>query len=129
MLNSLRKKNHSIVIIQARTSSERLPGKILLPIQGYPVILLAAHRASNTGREVIVATSRDKSDDKLASLLEKEKIPYFRGSLKNVLSRYAYIAKSRKEKLVFRLTADNIFPDGHLLDEMEKYFLKKILNI
>ena len=128
MLNSLRKKNHSIVIIQARTSSERLPGKILLPIQGYPIILLAIRRASNTGREVIVATSKDKSDDKLVRLLEKEKIPYFRGSLKNVLSRYANIVKSRKEKLVFRLTTDNVFPDGRLLDEMEKFFLKKNLE-
>ena len=110
-------------------SSKRLPGKILLPIEQVPIILLAIKRASNTGRKVIVATSKDASDDKLVRILRKNKILYSRGSLKNVLSRFADIVKDfDKDKLIFRLTADNVFPDGSLLDEMEKFFLQKKIN-
>jgi len=119
-------KNKSIVIIQARCSSKRLPSKVLLPINSMPIIILAVKRAANKGRKIIVATSNHSSDDKLVKLLKKEKIPFFRGSLNNVLSRFAHIVKnSNPNQIVFRLTADNIFPDGNLLDELEKYFNKK----
>ena len=125
---SLNKKK-SIAIIQARMKSTRLRGKILLPIERVPIILLAVERISNTGRTVIVAISDDSSDDILAKLLIKKKILLFRGSTDDVLSRFAYIVKNfNKETLIFRLTADNIFPDGMLLDEMEKFFLKKRIN-
>ena len=119
-------KNKSILIIQARCSSKRLPSKVLLPINSMPIIILAVKRAANKGRKIIVATSNHSSDDKLVKLLKKEKIPFFRGSLNNVLSRFAHIVKnSNPNQIVFRLTADNIFPDGNLLDELEEYFNKK----
>ena len=118
-------RKKSIVIIQARMGSERLPGKILLPIERIPIVILAAKRASNTGRLVFVATSNKASDDILVKLLIKNNILYYRGSSKNVLSRFANILKKfDNEQLVFRLTADNVLPDGKLLDEMEKFFLK-----
>lgn len=120
--------NKSIIIIQARTSSKRFPNKVMKLIEGIPIILLAVKRASNTGKKIIVATSNHKSDDKLVKLLKKENISYFRGNLKNVLSRFANLIKYygyNKNQLIFRLTADNVFPDGHLLNEMEKYYLKK----
>ena len=120
--------NKSIIIIQARTSSKRFPNKVMKLIEGIPIILLAIKRASNTGKKIIVATSNHKSDDKLVKLLKKENISYFRGNLKNVLSRFANLIKYygyNKNQLIFRLTADNVFPDGHLLNEMEKYYLKK----
>ena len=119
-------KNKSIVIIQARCSSKRLPSKVLLPINNMPIIILAVKRAANKGRKIIVATSNHPSDDRLVKLLKKEKISFFRGSLNNVLSRFAHIVKnSNPNQIVFRLTADNIFPDGGLLDQLEKYFNKK----
>ena len=118
-------RKKSIVIIQARMGSERLPGKILLPIERIPIVILAAKRAANTGRTVFVATSNKASDDILVKLLIKNNILYYRGSSKNVLSRFANILKKfDNEQLIFRLTADNVLPDGKLLDEMEKFFLK-----
>ena len=50
---------NSVVIIQARTNSTRLPGKVLLPISSIPIVVLSAKRAANTEKEVIVVTSNE----------------------------------------------------------------------
>ena len=116
----------SVVILQARTSSSRLPGKVLLPVNGIPLVVLAAKRASNTGRSVIIATSTDNSDDGLVACLQSYDLSYFRGSLKNTLDRIINALSHYDEKtIVFRLTGDNVFPDGALLDEIESEFLDK----
>jgi len=114
----------SIIIIQARMNSSRLPGKVLLPIKSIPIVVLASKRASNTGRKLLVVTSNEKTDDVLCSELEKYKVDYYRGSLDNVLDRFVSAMKDLSDKtIVFRLTADNIFPDGGLLDKLEKEFI------
>ena len=66
------KKNH-LIILQARSSSNRLPGKVLKKINGIPLVVLCVKRLKNQGSKVIVATSKEKSDDKLVKLLIKEK--------------------------------------------------------
>lgn len=116
----------SIVVVQARTNSSRLPGKVLLPIGGVPLVVLVAKRAANTGRKVIVATSIEKSDDVLAQTVEKHGIHCFRGSLENTLSRFVDALSIHDDStIVFRLTADNVIPDGILLDEIERDFIDK----
>ena len=112
-------------MLQARTNSSRLPGKVLLPVNGVPLAVLAAKRASNTGREVVIATSWESTDDALAELVSAHGIRCYRGSLENTLGRIvAALDEYQDETLVFRLTADNVFPDGPLLDEMEEEFVK-----
>ena len=111
----------SVVIIQARTSSTRLPGKVLLPISSIPIVILAAKRAANTGKEIIIVTSNEETDDALCIELNKNRIRHFRGDLNNVLKRFSSSVKDLDEDtIVFRLTADNVFPDGDLLDELEQ---------
>jgi len=113
----------SLVLIQSRLSSRRLPGKALLPIAGLPMVVLAAKRAANTGRNVKILTSNDQSDDAICEVLDEHDVAYFRGSLNNVLERFndALVNLSDDTK-VFRLTADNVLPDGVFLDEMEAAF-------
>ncbi len=119
----------ALVIIQARTNSSRLPGKVLLPIAGVPLVVLAARRAANAGANVIVATSDEPSDDVLAKVLADAGIQCFRGSLENTLDRMVgALTGYDDDTLVFRLTADNVFPDGTLLKEMEEDFLAKGLS-
>lgn len=119
----------AVVVVQARCSSSRLPGKVLLPLGGIPLAVLVALRAGNTGRHVIVATSTECSDDPLAATLDTWKIPYFRGSLNNTLERVVQaLAEYSDDTLVIRLTADNPFPDGHLLDALEEDFLQRQLQ-
>lgn len=120
----------SIAVLQARTNSSRLPGKVLLPLgmSILPTVVLAARRAGNTGRKVIVATSDEYTDDALSKLLDKYGVQTFRGSLNNTLKRIIdALCDYPDETIVFRLTADNVFPDGTLLDEMEKYFIENKL--
>jgi len=119
----------SVAVLQARTTSTRLPAKALLPIAGIPMAVLAAKRAANTGRTVVVATSSDPSDDALAALIESHGLRCFRGSLENTLERFVEALASYDDAtLVFRLTADNVFPDGQLLDEMEEEFRNRGLD-
>lgn len=116
-------KKKLIIILQARCSSKRLPKKILRKINGIPVILLCIKRLTNKGAKLIVATSKDKSDDILVKLLKKNKIIFFRGDLLNVLSRYQSIAKNlNPEDYIIRATADNVFPDGELVKKVYKIF-------
>lgn len=118
-----------VVILQARTNSSRLPGKVLLPIQGMPLAVLAAKRAANTGRDVIVATSLEPSDDGLASLIQSYGLRCYRGSLENTLGRVvSALSAYNDQAIIFRLTADNVFPDGQLLDEMLCDFLARNLS-
>ena len=117
---------NSIVILQARTTSSRLPAKVLLPVGGLPVVVLAAMRACNTGRNLVVVTSGDSSDDGLVEILQSYSLNYFRGSLENTLERVVDCLEGYDDDLiVIRLTADNVFPDGKLLDEIEEEFLNR----
>lgn len=88
------------------------------------MVVLAAQRAANTGRYVIVATSNEDTDNVLAECLSHAGISCYRGSLDNTLQRVVDALEGYgDDALVFRLTADNVFPDGNLLDEMEREFL------
>lgn len=119
----------SVVVLQARTGSTRLPAKVLLPVQGVPLAVLAALRAANTGRHVVVATSTEPDDDVLAETLARHGLSVYRGSLHNTLARMTdALATYADDTVVVRLTADNVFPDGHLIDEIEADFLGRGLD-
>ncbi len=105
--------------MQARTNSSRLPGKAMLPVGGYPSVVLAVLRASNAGLETVVATSEERSDDALADMLGKHGIRVMRGPLDDVLARYAMAASELpQDGLVVRLTGDNVVPDGELVRDL-----------
>ena len=111
------------IIIQARLSSQRLPGKSLLSICGYPIAALCALRAANNGADVVVATSTDVSDDALVDELERHGIQVFRGPLHDVLGRYEAATKDLSDDAeVVRLTADNVLPDGMMIDKVLDLF-------
>jgi len=118
-----------VVVIQARTNSSRLPAKVLLPIGGFSLAILAAKRASNTGLDVIVATSVENSDDLLSSYLKCNSINLFRGSLNDTLNRFTCaIDGYEDDTIVVRLTADNVCPDGKLIEEVIETFISENLN-
>ncbi|MFU0883142.1 aldo/keto reductase [Kluyvera cryocrescens] len=119
------KNKQSLVILQSRFNSSRLPGKALFTIQGIPLVALAAIRAGNTGKKVVIATSDQSTDDEIVLCAKKFGIEYVRGSLNDTLARFAKVVEGYPDDtLVFRLTADNIIPDGALLDEMESQYLQ-----
>jgi spore coat polysaccharide biosynthesis protein SpsF len=66
--------------------------------------------------KLVVATTTDPSDDQLAELLHERKIPYYRGSLNNVLARFIDIIEIEKPDIVVRLTADCPLADANVID-------------
>jgi spore coat polysaccharide biosynthesis protein SpsF len=108
-----------LTIIQARSSSSRLPRKSLMSVAGIPLVHLCAIRAKNDFSKLIVATSNEASDDDLAKMLLEAGVDVFRGSLTNVLSRFINIADSHMltdEDCIIRLTGDNPIVDSKFLE-------------
>lgn len=118
-----------VYLMQARTNSSRLPAKVLLPLAGYPLVVLAAKRAANRGSKVIVVTSNEDTDDYLCEVLQKYSVPYFRGSLNNTLNRFVKALDEYDDAtVVVRLTADNSFPDDAFIKDIVEEFNDKQLN-
>ncbi|OXE37074.1 MAG: flagellin modification protein FlmC [Phenylobacterium zucineum] len=110
----------AVAILQARMSSSRLPGKVLMPLAGRPMITRQIERLSRCQRleRVIVATSTDPSDDPLYSQLSAVGVDVFRGSLGNVLARYLACAQHFDlSGALVRLTADCPLIDPMVVDQ------------
>ena len=86
-ISSIKKKN-IFTIITVRTASKRLPKKCLKLINKKKVIEIIIKRAKKIGFPIILATTKDKSDQILCNIAIKNKISYFQGSKKNVLKRW-----------------------------------------
>ncbi len=95
-------------IVEARMGSSRLPGKIVLKINNIPTIILLVDRLKQIRNisKIIVATTVNKKDDFLCSLLKKNKIDFFRGSENNVLERVLKAAKKFNVKNIVQITGD-----------------------
>ena len=75
--------------------------------------------------ETVVLTSDNPTDDFFCYLLEKKKIPFVRGDLKNVKKRFINFKKNlSKDDIIVRLTSDNVFIDKLLIKSLLKKFLK-----
>jgi aryl-alcohol dehydrogenase-like predicted oxidoreductase/spore coat polysaccharide biosynthesis protein SpsF (cytidylyltransferase family) len=78
-----------------------------------PIVVLAAKRAARDGLEVVVATSDDASDDKLAATIKQHGFTCLRGPLDDVLSRFVLsTADLDDDDICVRFTSDNVFPDS-----------------
>lgn len=107
-----------LAILQARVSSSRLPGKVLKPILGVPMILRQIERIKQATRidELVIATSTDPSDDGLAEICRRAGVTCLRGSLNDVLDRYYQVALRYQPEHVVRLTGDCPLTDPEVID-------------
>jgi spore coat polysaccharide biosynthesis protein SpsF len=112
-----------LAILQARVSSTRLPGKVLMPILGKPMLQRQIERIQRARQinKLIVATSTESSDDPIRALCSKSRVDCFRGSLDDVLDRYYQAAVKWGGEQVVRLTGDCPLADSCLIDEIIKY--------
>jgi spore coat polysaccharide biosynthesis protein SpsF len=105
------------VVVAARTSSTRLPGKALLPLQGLPMLTFLFRRLRGMQSGVVVLATTDLPvDDELEALAAREKIGVFRGSETDLIARYVGAAKQFGLDTVARVTADCPFVDAELVD-------------
>jgi spore coat polysaccharide biosynthesis protein SpsF len=116
-------------IIQARMGSTRLPGKVLMEIEGKPMLWHVVERTKQAEKidEVILAIPDTKENDVLEDFALKNNIKYYRGSEENVLSRYYKTAKEFKIDFIVRITSDCPLIDPAVVDlVVEKYFEHKV---
>ena len=108
------------VIIQARMGSSRLPGKVLLPLAGKPVLEHVICRCQSVARvdRVIVATTDDPGDLAIVHCVRDLGVGVFRGSQADVLDRYYQTARSFEAKHVVRITADCPLIDPAVIDRV-----------
>jgi len=111
-------------ILQARVSSSRLPGKVLAPILGQPMIARQVERIRRACLidELVVATSEDPSDDPLAAWAQAESLTVYRGSLEDVLGRFVGVIETFGPETVVRLTADCPLACPRVIDAVIEFF-------
>ena len=111
-------------IVAARFSSSRLPGKAMLHLGGHSVLglLLARLKQSKLLDKIVLATSSQCDDDLLEIVAKQYGVSVYRGSLNDVVDRYANAAKLFEIDTVVRITGDNPFVNGAYVD----YFLDQI---
>lgn len=109
----------TVAILQARMSSTRLPGKVMKPLAGRPMIERQLERLRRCdGLRLVVATSTDASDDPLASHLKDIGVDVYRGSLHDVLERFVGAARAFEAKgAMIRLTADCPLADPGVIND------------
>ncbi len=107
-----------VALLQARTSSTRLPGKVLADVVGAPMIVrqIERIRLARMLDHLIVATSVDPSDDKLADIVAAQGVQVVRGKLDDVLDRFAVALRTVNAQHVVRLTGDCPLVDPDVVD-------------
>lgn len=113
--------NKIIAIIQARMQSTRLPGKVLMPMPfaGDTSILgqiVNQLRKSKLVSTIVIATSKCKADDEIASFCEKNHVLVYRGDEDDVHSRFFDILKNSDYNIAVRVTGDNPIIDYEYLE-------------
>ncbi|MFL6159084.1 MAG: cytidylyltransferase domain-containing protein [Marmoricola sp.] len=100
------------VITQARMTSSRLPGKVLLEAGGRTLLDHHLDRLEAAGLDVFVATTTNTTDDPVVALAEARGLPVHRGSEDDVLARFAGCVEEYSLATVVRVTSDCPLIDG-----------------
>lgn len=102
-----------VAVIQARMGSRRLPGKVLRPVAGRPMIawLVERLRAAQEPTAVVIATSVEARDDAISAFAGEAGVPCIRGSETDLVSRLLRTAVETEADALVRVTADCPFVD------------------
>lgn len=96
------------IIVQARMTSTRLPGKVLMDVAGHPLLSQQIRRLKSIklAEEIVIATTVNGDDDPIVRLADAEGVRWYRGSEQDVLSRYLGAARESNCAVVVRVTSD-----------------------
>jgi spore coat polysaccharide biosynthesis protein SpsF len=120
------KKPHIAAVVQARMRSTRLPGKVLKPIVGQPLLWHILHRLrkSELIQTICVATTRDQADDELAAYALGEGAVVVRGPEDDVLGRFALAAHKIDPDIIVRVNADAPLVDAGFVDYLVREMMR-----
>ncbi len=116
-----------LAVVQARMASSRLPGKVMKPVLGRPIISYLFERLSHCRLidKIVLATSVNSTDDKLCKYIKSEGYDVFRGSEDDVLERFYLAAKPYNPDHIARVTGDCPCLDPEVCDRLFKIYLEQ----
>jgi spore coat polysaccharide biosynthesis protein SpsF len=115
-----------VAVIQARMGSTRLPGKVLKPVAGKPLLWHIVHRLKRSRliEEIAIATSTNPLDDAIVEFGREHGVPVVRGPEENVLTRFARAAELLDADVIVRVNADSPFVDAGFIDHLVSAMLE-----
>lgn len=124
-MSDKREKKNIAAIIQARMSSTRLPGKVLMEVASRPLLDYMVERVSESKyiNKVIIATTVSEKDEPIVEWCERSKVAFYRGSQEDVLARYYQTAKEYDVSTIVRVTSDCPLIDARIIDKTVGYFI------
>ena len=119
-------KKKITVIIEARTGSTRLPNKVLAKIEDRPMIFYVINRAKKikSVEQIVLSTTKEKDDQVLLEIAEKNGIIGFAGDTNDVLNRDYQCALQNNADPIIRITGDCPLIDPDIVEEMLEFYLK-----
>ncbi len=114
-----------VIVVQARTGSSRLPGKVLLPVMGESLLyrMIERLRMVKYEAQIIVATSRQSEDDAIVEETRNMNLPFYRGSMNNLLDRHYGVALQQNAQLILKIPSDCPLIDPRVVDQgLDFYF-------
>ena len=108
-----------IAVLEARVYASRLPGKVMMPLSGIPMLEHIVNRIKNSKKidKIVIATTKNSEDDLIEILANKMNIEVFRGSKNNVMSRVLGATKKHKNSILIQVTGDNPFIESKVIDQ------------
>lgn len=117
------------VVVQARMGSSRLPGKVLMMINGHPMLWYLIQTVKSKTSNFIIATSVNREDDAIEEYCLSIGVEVFRGSQLNVAERFYKIAQEKKWEAFVRLNGDSPLFDGCLLELSIRLFQENEVDL
>ncbi len=117
----------NLAIVQARMGSTRLPGKVMINIDGQPVIKILYDRLKKSKfiEKIVVATGQKSKNNELIKFMEINNMQYTTGSELNVLKRFSDTAKNFNPSSIVRITSDCPLIDYRLVDKVIAEHIRK----
>ena len=124
-------ENSIVAIIQARMGSTRLPGKVLINIQGKPLLehVINRVRQSRLIDKIIIATTTKERDRVILEMAQSWGLESYAGSEEDVLDRFYQAARIYRARTIVRITPDDPFKDPEVIDKVISYYLKSKGNV
>jgi spore coat polysaccharide biosynthesis protein SpsF len=115
---------NTVIVVQARMSSSRLPGKVMLPILGKSLLYRMIERLQLTTHkaQIVIATSEDESDDVIEKEAQQMNVACYRGNLNNLLDRHYKAALQTGAEIVLKIPSDCPLIDPRIIDKVLDFY-------